>query len=191
LLAKNNMASTVLSGASNPTYVNSTGQNVRLLINYMSNVTRMSWSGVSISNASTTIGKDIQNIYGEFRYAIPQGHNQASPNTIHSGQAVPGSRVTMTYFPYTNAYHPPHFSSTNTGNPDSHPITSNSRYWWGWYHWWWGFNSWWGEGSNIFYIPLSISRGGNFPTEIMLANGDLFSATSGAYNIIIIKEDGT
>lgn len=185
------MASTVLSGASNPTYTNNTGQNVRLLINYMTNATAMSWAGVSISASSTTIGKDIQNITGEFRYAIPEGHATQSQSAQHSGLAVVGSRCTMTYFPYTNYYHPPHFSSTNNGNIDAHPITSNTRYWWGWYYWWWGFNSWWGEGTNIFYIPQTVSRGGNFPVELVLANGQSFSATCGAYNIVVIKEDGT
>lgn len=61
------MASQVLSGASNASYTNNTGQNVRLIINYMSNVTSMTWAGVTVNASATTIGKDIQNITGEFR----------------------------------------------------------------------------------------------------------------------------
>jgi hypothetical protein len=58
------MASTVLSGTGNVTYTNSTGQNVRVIINFMRSysVSRgggvidhyisMSWAGVSIVNGS-------------------------------------------------------------------------------------------------------------------------------------------
>jgi len=44
---------------------------------------------------------------------------------------------------------------------------------------------------NIFYVPLTVSRGGNFPVELMLANGQVFSAVCGAFNAIVIREDGT
>ncbi len=43
------MASQILSGSSNPTYTNNTGQNVRLVINYMIEVSSMSWAGVTQS----------------------------------------------------------------------------------------------------------------------------------------------
>ena len=36
------MASQVLSGSSNPSYTNNTGQNVRVVINFMRNVTSIS-----------------------------------------------------------------------------------------------------------------------------------------------------
>lgn len=64
------MASQVLSGTSNVSYTNNTGQNVRIVINYMK--TRlisglyqisMSWAGVSISSPSSfaefTIGRNL------------------------------------------------------------------------------------------------------------------------------------
>lgn len=51
------MASQVLSGSSNPTYTNNTGQNVRLVINFMSNCTAMSWAGISLTGGSTSIAK--------------------------------------------------------------------------------------------------------------------------------------
>lgn len=55
------MASQVLSGISNATYTNSTGQNVRLVINFMANCTSMSWAGVTITGSTTTLvkGKSI------------------------------------------------------------------------------------------------------------------------------------
>ena len=79
------MASQVLSGASNPTYTNNTGQNVRVVINYMrgsdftpaipadrfgrfgrdlipSNLT-INWAGVSVGGSATdqtmAIGRNI------------------------------------------------------------------------------------------------------------------------------------
>ncbi len=50
------MASQVLSGASNPSYTNNTGQNVRIVINYMqgtaNNTLTISWAGVSVTGQS-------------------------------------------------------------------------------------------------------------------------------------------
>lgn len=53
------MASIIQSGSSNATYTNGTGQNVRVVINYMSDCTRMIWAGAStVTSESTTIIKD-------------------------------------------------------------------------------------------------------------------------------------
>ena len=60
------MASQVLSGSSNPTYTNNTGQNVRLLMNYIANCTSMTWAGVTVTGSST-VGKDVMTINGEVR----------------------------------------------------------------------------------------------------------------------------
>lgn len=38
---------------------------------------------------------------------------------------------------------------------------------------------------------LSVNSSNPAPKEIFLAPGEIFSATSGAYNIVIVKEDGT
>ena len=62
------MASQVLSGTGNVTYTNSTGQNVRVVINYMyGNAAAtagtapwsMSWAGVSISINLIAIGRNL------------------------------------------------------------------------------------------------------------------------------------
>ena len=55
------MASQVLSGSSNPSYTNNTGQNVRVVINFMMNVEGMSWGGVSYSAGARefVVGKGI------------------------------------------------------------------------------------------------------------------------------------
>ena len=70
------MASQVLSGATNASYTNNTGQNVRLIINYMSNVTSMTWAGVSISANSTTIGR---NVIPSFTSNITYGTRTVTP----------------------------------------------------------------------------------------------------------------
>lgn len=41
------MASQILSGPSNPTYTNNTGQNVRVILNFLSNPTAISWGGAT------------------------------------------------------------------------------------------------------------------------------------------------
>ena len=61
------MASTVLSGTSNVTYTNNTGQNVRVVINFAQTTStglNMSWSAtgggtVSVSTTLTSIGRNL------------------------------------------------------------------------------------------------------------------------------------
>ena len=110
------MASQVLSGSSNVSYTNNTGQNVRIVINYMASPTSMSWSGGSSSSTNTlAIGRNLAFYVGT------------------SGAA-----------------------------------TANNA------------------------SPIDAVEGVNFahPTEIMLASGQTFSATCGAYNIVVIPEAG-
>ena len=67
------MASQVLSGSSNVSYTNNTGQNVRIVINYMealpssSNNTTlvgMSWAGVSLSRPNVrAIGRNLAYVF--------------------------------------------------------------------------------------------------------------------------------
>lgn len=171
------MASQVLSGATNASYTNNTGQNVRLIINYMSNVTSMTWAGVTVTASSTTIGKDIQNITGELRGAVPgnqvsqtgtQTVNEAEISTTKASLVTTDANNLTAFFPYGGANN---FNITPTGAGSGYTQ-----------------NEW---SANLFYVPLTISRGGNFPVELMLANGQSFSSICGAYNAIVIKEDGT
>lgn len=59
------MAATVLSGTGNVTYTNSTGQNVRVVINYMEGPQdssygwNMSWGGVTIGTNLSAIGRNL------------------------------------------------------------------------------------------------------------------------------------
>jgi hypothetical protein len=54
------MASIVLTGASNPSYTNNTGQNVRVIINYATALTQTIIAGVTNGAGNPcTIGKDL------------------------------------------------------------------------------------------------------------------------------------
>lgn len=53
------MASQIISGPSNPTYINDTGQNVRVVINFLRNPTSVNWAGVSANTATSIIPKQI------------------------------------------------------------------------------------------------------------------------------------
>ena len=53
------MASQVLSGSSNPTYTNNTGQNVRVILNFLSSATTISWAGVSINSSTSPLPDEI------------------------------------------------------------------------------------------------------------------------------------
>jgi hypothetical protein len=192
------MASQVLSGATNASYTNNTGQNVRLIINYMSNVTSMTWAGVNVTASATTIGKDIQNITGELRqgvagtrlstFTFTGGSTTVDSLEIDSAKATlltlnvgnnplriparPGQTATN----FTSAASQGDGNSFYSGSSD---LTNSAS------------QNYSQDLPNIFYVPLTVSRGGNFPVELMLANNQSFSATCGAYNVIVIKEDGT
>lgn len=152
------MASQVLSGASNPSYTNNTGQNVRLLINYIASCTSMTWASVTVTGNST-VGKDIMTINGEFRSAeAPTSTGDVTLiDGATQGQGGAGSLI--------------------VSGPEeilSGLVAGNFV-----------------GSANIFYVPRTISPGGDFPSELVLADGEEFSATSGAFNIVVIKEDGT
>lgn len=53
------MASQVLSGASNPTYSNNTGKNVRIILNFLSNATTVNWAGVSAVSSSGPLPSEV------------------------------------------------------------------------------------------------------------------------------------
>ena len=111
------MAADVRSGTGNITYTNTTGQNVRVIINYMSSPTAISWTGASITASNVlAIGRNL---------AFSAGATTAS--LIANNMCV---------------------TDTN-------------------------------ESVNV-----------AFPTEIMLASGNTFTATFSAYNIVIIPEAG-
>ena len=166
------MASQVLSGSSNPTYTNNTGQNVRLLMNYISNCTSMTWAGVTINRStSSTVGKDIMTIHGELRSATAPTNNPGDMTILPSvtqGTLTPPGGTTFNPSPANIAVDSTFFFTYNAGGKDNNPYSEN-----------------------IFYVPLSISPGGDFPSELVLASGQAFSAQSGAFNIVVIKEDGT
>lgn len=165
------MASQVLSGSSNPTYTNNTGQNVRLLMNYISNCTSMTWAGVTINRStSSTVGKDIMTIHGELRSATAPTNNPGDMTILPSvtqGTLTSSGGSIFNPTPASIAVDSDLFA-TFTAGKDSNPYSEN-----------------------IFYVPLSISPGGDFPSELVLASGQAFSAQSGAFNIVVIKEDGT
>lgn len=144
------MASQVLSGSSNPSYTNNTGQNVRVVINFMAaaslgdvyggsnNGITINWAGVSASASSTrTSSSGAPDSF--FPAAI--GRNVAAFSYLN-GQAYVGQNMSV-------------------GKID-------------------------GLGG------LSTFQDANYglPTELILASGQTFSATCGAYNIVVIPEAG-
>jgi hypothetical protein len=123
------MASQVLSGNNNVSYTNNTGQNVRIVINYMassSNTISMSWAGASAgANYVTAIGRNL---------AFSSGKSYSGGTNQGAGVAIAANNALVS--------------------------ESNEDY--------------------------------NFalPTELMLSAGQTFSASCGAYNIVVIPEAG-
>lgn len=137
------MASQVLSGTSNVSYTNTTGQNVRIVINYMASANvdiggttirriNLSWAGVTVTaDYVQSIGRNL---------AFSMGGLVGS--TTGTGIAMAANNMAIV-------------DSSGGGAP----------------------------------IPLE-SVNTSLPTEIMLAAGQSFSATCGAYNIAVIPEAG-
>tara|TARA_A100001234_G_C12505100_1_gene333608 strand:- start:22 stop:504 length:483 start_codon:yes stop_codon:yes gene_type:complete len=160
------MASQVLSGTSNPSYTNNTGQNVRLLMNYIADCTSMTWAGVTVTGDST-VGKDVMTINGEIRSFEGNGSSSAPGDLSVSSTKATGFLSSIPGVGSLIQTTPTRLSAAAlTGLTDV--ATANAH-----------------------YIPLTVTPGGEFPTELVLADGEAFSALSGAFNIVVIKEDGT
>lgn len=72
------MASQILSGSSNATYTNSTGQNVRVVINYMTNCTVMTFGGVTLSSTTAaTIIKGSEQLLKTFPQEVVLSNSQS------------------------------------------------------------------------------------------------------------------
>lgn len=99
------MASTVLSGSSNPSYTNNTGQNVRIIINFMagtgstpSNIAiALNWAGVSASARLNSIGRNLA-VYSSQTFAVNTNLNTADTGALSvnnaSGYGVSGALPT-------------------------------------------------------------------------------------------------
>jgi hypothetical protein len=135
------MASQVLSGSSNPSYTNNTGQNVRVVINFMASVTSISWAGVSATASSCTIGRNL---------------------AFSNREVVLGTSGTT--------------SQPLAGQGDFTVVSVS------------------GASASVGVAAVNCLSGGTadmaLPTELMLASGQTFSATCGAYNIVVIPEAG-
>jgi hypothetical protein len=68
------MASQIISGASNPSYTNNTGKNVRLILNFLQNATVVNWAGVS-AVSSGPLPKEIMLAPNQSFSAICNSYN--------------------------------------------------------------------------------------------------------------------
>jgi len=166
------MASTVISGPSNPSYRNNTDQNVRIVINYMagtkfdpaipsrgavpSNIT-INWAGLSVGTSSDqgniAIGRNLA--YSQlFRDTASGGTQQVQIGELRPGQ--PGFDYSLTSSGRAI------FQAVGVNNSVALATASNNAS---------GFVS-------------------SLPTELMLAPGQTFSAVCGVHNIVVIPENG-
>jgi hypothetical protein len=155
------MASTVLSGSSNPSYRNNTGENVRIVINYMAsdanNVLSVGWAGVAIG--------------GQFPNPTVIGRNLAFSNIIERSASGGISQQFVTtrtdiFFPGTSIVDRQTSSSTIT------PVAT-------------------GVDVEISQTSQNMSGSiGSFPTELILSPGQTFTCICGVHNIVVIPENG-
>lgn len=181
------MASQVLSGASNPSYTNNTGQNVRVVINYMEGTpftparfgTRpfggfgggqqflisnavpatltINWAGVSVSNQSSN---------GNLAIGRNLAYSQLYRDTASGGtqsvfvglQRTPSGDIAFDSDGDANEI----FQAVGVNNAVALTAVSNN----------------------------AVGTGIQLPTELMLAPGQTFSAVCGVHNIVVIPENG-
>jgi len=174
------MPSQVLSGSSNPTYTNNTGQNVRLIINVLNNPSSISWGNTLISEylPSTELVPSPQvttNPYGQTNgWFTKSGGNETIPTS--------GIRQLVIRVNGTTIYD----GSAAVIVNNQYAVVNGVVYYPGTYYgsvYGWNFDV-----CNSFGVSIgTISN----VKELMLAPNESFSAISGPYNILAVKEDGT
>jgi hypothetical protein len=179
------MASQVLSGASNPTYTNNTGQNVRVVINYMSGTdlvpaTPAQRAGVTARGTGGTLipAKPAVPSRLTINWAGVSVTNSSSVEIIVIGRNLAfGNLYTETATGGTKTVF---ISGPNEAQDAATPFRTV------------GFT----EVATDVALTSSLSgnnaKGVNIalPTELMLAPNQTFSAVCGVHNIVIIPENG-
>ena len=154
------MASQVLSGASNPSYTNNTGQNVRVVINFMSsnanNELAINWAGVGAGGryeVPTIIGRNLAHS------STIQTTAQGTTQQVQIGQILPGQ---------------PGFdiSLTDQGRAIFQAVATNV------------------DTAVAVSSNNASGRAVALPTELMIAPGQTFNAVCAVYNIVVIPENG-
>lgn len=182
------MASEVLSGSSNPTYTNSTGKNVRLVINSLRNCTSFSFT-----NAGTVAVSSLTNISQSNELSTSVAVVTTNPYAVSYGwytrsggqESTPfnGVRQLIIRFANQTIYDGPLLPVIN----NEYVVVNNVRYYPKTYRGSvYGFSS---DYANAFDVnslqDLNVIR------ELVLAPNETFSAVCEAYNIVAIKEDGS
>lgn len=169
------MASQVLTGASNPSYTNNTGQNVRIVINYMNandnGEITVNWAGVSITESNVeAVGKNLacaSSFYGDY-FAV-------NKDAWKWWRKIYGDKYTFTPRSAVVAQN----AAVRMPNPLADADFSSKK----------RFKRWLEDPANAqnlagFSFAIAV------PLEIFLAPNQTFSAICGVYNIVVIKEDG-
>lgn len=181
------MPSQVLSGSSNPSYTNNTGQNVRLIINSLRNTTSITWENITYSPSIEDLPSDTYEVdsglndpggqYGWFTRTGPSGSYSygteireleirfEGKTILNTQSQTVISNITINRFILINGY---------KYYPGSYKGSS-----YGW--------------SDDYCNSFDLKRAKEQPIikEIALSNNRSFSASSGEYNIVVIKENGT
>ncbi len=166
------MASQVLSGTSNPSYTNNTGQNVRIVINYMGSTTTgeitLNWAGVSKSEGNLeAIGRNIASasgFYGDLGFSgfLPWGWAKKITQTLYPTTSLGTQNLSVRY---------PGASSSSID------VDFSRR----------GWKRFFRENSTTEITAFSFAIA--LPTEIFLSPNQSFSAICGAYNIVAMTEN--
>ena len=168
------MASQILSGSQNPSYTNNTGQNVRLVINHMAEVTQINWAGNNIT-LPTIETRHVASPTDSFNESVRKYYD-IDPviqfPTPTKGYTINSSVKTINLINESGL-----LEGLGLENVRNIAAGSNSD-------------------SVIYYVTTDPAFYGTYkreiciPSKIFLAPTETFSAICRSYNIVVIKEDG-
>jgi hypothetical protein len=179
------MASQVLSGPSNPSYTNNTGQNVRIVINYM--------AGTAFTPGRTAPRDRFGNALGQDVAPIPSTITISWAGVSVGSASNQGSTAIGRNLAYSQLFRDTQAGGVQTvrgqdlvaGQPGFVQFDA-------------------GPSANITFDTVAVTNSislaaiannaagfvGSLPTELILAPGETFSAVCGVHNIVVIPEAG-
>ena len=193
------MASQILSGARNVSYTNDTGQNVRLVINHMSDVSQITWAGnTKIITGGRPYAKTLPRLATDSVLGIGVFNRGGAGSKIYIEDGFGDVYINTGTF----------VTIILRGNPNipftAGPVINSSVKSFG------GIKQRGDQAGGVqdFSPPVLIFDGGtesvsrylgegggadirtSIPRTIFLSPGQSFSAICRSYNIVVIKEDG-
>ena len=170
------MASTVISGSSNPSYRNNTGENVRVVINYMAG-TAFAPARFGFPSFPSSLNQPIQ-----LTPPVPSSITINWAGLSVGSSSSFGNIAIGRNLAYSQIFRDLRVQGAPGPQPEPVPVSS------------FGIPNQISENTSLAASSNNAAGGGGeidpLPTELILAPGQTFSAVCGVHNIVVIPENG-